>query len=157
MADYIEGKRPIIEALRTQVPIKRILLADNAKRDGLVEDILRKAKHFDVTVTTVPRKTLDDKSERGSHQGVMAETKPHAYVDITEIERAAEVYAEGNGGRALVVILDHLTDAGNLGAIARSAELRVFAWEGSLLDGPAGPQWPEPSETDEEWGEEDQD
>ena len=36
MADYIEGKRPIIEALRTQVPIKRILLADNAKRDGLV-------------------------------------------------------------------------------------------------------------------------
>ena len=78
MADYIEGKRPIIEALRTQVPIKRILLADNAKRDGLVEDILRKAKHFDVTVTTVPRKTLDDKSERGSHQGVMAETKPHA-------------------------------------------------------------------------------
>ena len=59
-----------------------------------VEDILRKAKHFDVDVTTVPRKTLDDKSERGSHQGVMAETKPHAYVDITEIERAAEVYAE---------------------------------------------------------------
>ena len=37
MADYIEGKRPIIEALRTQVPIKRILLADNAKRDGLVD------------------------------------------------------------------------------------------------------------------------
>lgn len=122
MADYIEGKRPIIEALRTQVPIKRILLADNAKRDGLVEDILRKAKHFDVDVTTVPRKTLDDKSERGSHQGVMAETKPHAYVDITVIERAAEAYAEENGGRALVVILDHLTDAGNLGAIARSAE-----------------------------------
>ena len=104
MADYIEGKRPIIEALRTQVPIKRILLADNAKRDGLVEDILRKAKHFDVTVTTVPRKTLDDKSERGSHQGVMAETKPHAYVDITEIERAAEVYAEGNGGLSLIHI-----------------------------------------------------
>ena len=83
MADYIEGKRPIIEALRTQVPIKRILLADNAKRDGLVEDILRKAKHFDVDVTTVPRKTLDDKSERGSHQGVMAETKPHAYVAVS--------------------------------------------------------------------------
>ena len=122
MADYIEGKRPIIEALRTQVPIKRILLADNAKRDGLVEDILRKAKHFDVDVTTVPRKTLDDKSERGSHQGVMAKAAPFPYVDITVIERAAEAYAEENGGRALVVILDHLTDAGNLGAIARSAE-----------------------------------
>ena len=122
MADYIEGKRPIIEALRTHVPIKRVLLADNAKRDSLVEDILRKAKRFDVPVKTVPRKQLDDASERGSHQGVMAETKPYAYVDIAEIEDAAAAYAEEHDGRALVVILDHLTDAGNLGAIARSAE-----------------------------------
>ena len=112
MADFIEGKRPVIEALRTGVPIKSILMADNVQRDGLIEDILRKAKHFDVDVTTVPRKTLDDKSERGSHQGVMAETKPHAYVDITVIERAAETYAEENGGRALVVILDHLQELG---------------------------------------------
>ena len=43
MADYIEGKRPIIEALRTNVPVKRVLLADNVKRDPLIEDILRKA------------------------------------------------------------------------------------------------------------------
>ena len=41
MADYIEGKRPVIEALRTHVPIKRVLIADNLTRDGLVEDILR--------------------------------------------------------------------------------------------------------------------
>ena len=122
MADYIEGKRPIIEALRTQVPIKCVWLADNAKRDSLVEDILRKAKRFDVPVKTVPRKLLDEVSDRGSHQGVMAETKPYVYVDITEIERAAASYADEHGGRALVVILDHLTDAGNLGAIARSAE-----------------------------------
>ena len=122
MADYIEGKRPIIEALRTQVPIKCVLLADNAKRDSLVEDILRKAKRFEVPVKTVPRKLLDEVSDRGSHQGVMAETKPYVYVDITEIERAAASYADEHGGRALVVILDHLTDAGNLGAIARSAE-----------------------------------
>ena len=72
MADYIEGKRPVIEALRTHVPIKRVLIADNLTRDGLVEDILRKAKKVDVPVTTVRRRDLDDKSERGSHQGVMA-------------------------------------------------------------------------------------
>ena len=39
MADYIEGKRPLIEALRTHVPIKRILMADNVKHDGLIADI----------------------------------------------------------------------------------------------------------------------
>ena len=50
MADFIEGKRPVIEALRTGVPIKSILMADNVQRDGLIEDILRKAKRFDVPV-----------------------------------------------------------------------------------------------------------
>ena len=44
MPDYIEGKRPVIEALRTDVPLKKVLLADNAKRDPMVEDILRKAR-----------------------------------------------------------------------------------------------------------------
>ena len=58
----------------------------------------------------------------------------------------------GHGGTAPVRVVEQLARA-----IARSAELRVFAWEGSLLDGPAGPQWPEPSETDEDRDEEDQD
>ena len=122
MAEYIEGKRPIIEALRAQVPIKRILLSDNVHRDGMIADILRKANHYDVPVQTVPRKVLDEKSEYGNHQGVMAETIPFAYAEIEQIEDAAASYAEEHGGRALVVILDHITDAGNFGAIARSAE-----------------------------------
>lgn len=122
MADYIEGKRPIIEALRTNVPMKRVLLADNVKRDPLIEDILRKARRFDVPVSTVSRKKLDELSERGSHQGVMAETKPFQYVNVTSILEAAEKSAAEQGGRALVVMLDHITDAGNLGAVARSAE-----------------------------------
>lgn len=122
MADFIEGKRPVVEALRTGVPLKRVLLADNAKRDGLVEDIIRKAKHFEVEMKFVPRKWLDERSDHGSHQGVIAETKPFAYVGIGDIERAATAYADEHGGRALVVILDHITDAGNLGAVVRSAE-----------------------------------
>ena len=44
MADYVEDKRPVIEALKTDVPIKKILLADNAKREPMIEDILRKAR-----------------------------------------------------------------------------------------------------------------
>lgn len=123
MADYIEGKRPVVEALRTHVPIKQVLVADNLKRDGLVEDILRKAKNADVPVKTVRRRDLDDKSERGSHQGIMAETKPYGYCNVQTILDAAQAHAAEHGGAALVVLLDHITDAGNLGAIARSAEV----------------------------------
>lgn len=122
MADYIEGKRPIIEAFRTGVPLKSILVADNAQKDGLIEDILRKAKRGGVVVEKVPRHILDTKSARGSHQGVMAQAKPFPYVGIGNIVDAAAQYAQAHNGRALVVILDHITDAGNLGAVSRSAE-----------------------------------
>lgn len=122
MADYIEGKRPVIEALRTGVPMRRILMADNIKRDLLVNDIQRKAKRFDVEVQLVPRKKLDDLSDRGSHQGVIAEAKPFEYRGINELIQDACAYADEHDGRALVVVLDHLTDAGNLGAVTRSAE-----------------------------------
>lgn len=122
MADYIEGKRPIIEAFRTGVPLRRILMGDYMKRDPLIEDIMRKAKREGVKVTTVPRKELDEKSARGSHQGVMAETAPFGYVGIGEVISASAAYAAAHDGRSLVVVLDHITDAGNLGAISRSAE-----------------------------------
>ena len=120
MAEYVEGKRPVIEAMKTDVPLKKILLADNAKRDPMVNDILRKARQRDIPVIDVPRAELDSKSARGSHQGVMAETKPFPYKGIGDIVDAAESYAAEHDGRALVVVCDHLTDAGNLGASAES-------------------------------------
>ena len=123
MADYIEGKRPVIEALRAQMPVKCVLMADNLQQDGQVKDILRKARQFDVPVKTVTRRKLDELSARGSHQGVMAEARPYRYAGFKDILRAAEQHAEEHDGNALVVVLDHITDAGNLGAIARSVEI----------------------------------
>lgn len=122
MAEYIEGKRPVIEALRTGVPVEMVLIADNLQRDGLVKDILRKAKQADIPVKTVRRDDLDKKSERGSHQGVMVQTRPFQYASIGEILSIARKQFDETG-RALIVMLDHITDAGNLGAIIRSAEV----------------------------------
>ena len=123
MADFIEGKRPVIEALRTHVPLKYILMADNlSQADSIVRDIQRKAKNLDVPIKKVSKKKLDEISERGSHQGVMAEAAPFNYVNVTTILDAAKQSSAEHDGRALVVVLDHITDAGNLGAIARSAE-----------------------------------
>ncbi|MBQ9069414.1 MAG: 23S rRNA (guanosine(2251)-2'-O)-methyltransferase RlmB [Eggerthellaceae bacterium] len=123
MADYVEGKHPIIEAFRAGVPIERVLMADNLKRDGLVSDMLRKAKAAGVSVETVRRSDLDARSERGSHQGVMAQVAPFAYVNLQDVVNVALQQAQERDGRALVIILDHITDAGNLGAILRSAEV----------------------------------
>ena len=72
MADYIEGKRPVIEALRAQMPLISVLMADNVQQDSQIKDILRKAKQYDVPVKTVPRKVLDERSERGSRTSTPA-------------------------------------------------------------------------------------
>ena len=121
MPEYIEGKRPVIEALRAQVPLASIMMADNLQRDGLVHDIQRKARAADVPVQVVPRGKLDGISERGSHQGVVAQAAPFPYANLQEVlDRAQEQFEQTE--RALIVVLDHITDSGNLGAIARSAE-----------------------------------
>ena len=122
MAEYIEGKRPVVEALRTRVPIDRVIMADNLQRDGLVNDILRKARAADVPVEAVPRSQLDKMSERGSHQGVIAQAAPFPYASLQQVIDRSQVQFEKTE-RALIVVLDHITDAGNLGAIARSAEV----------------------------------
>lgn len=145
MADLIEGKRAVIEALRSNVPIKCIFMADNIEQDGMVKDIQRKAKQQHIEIKLEPRKALDrmleavekpskrakdhgDKSSDGkrsnkvhAHQGVIAEVDPFAYASLKEIIANANASDEG-AEHALVVICDHITDAGNLGAIIRSAE-----------------------------------
>lgn len=90
MTEYIEGKHPVVEALRTHVPVECVLFADNVQHDGLIKDIERKAKAAGVPIKTVRRQTLDDKSERGSHQGVMAQTKPFGYCNVREILTAPQ-------------------------------------------------------------------
>ena len=85
MPDYIVGKRPILEALRTHIPLQKILIADNLKRDGLVNDVLRKAARAEVSVETVRRADLDKKTERANHQGMVALAKPFAYVSMQAI------------------------------------------------------------------------
>lgn len=133
MADYIEGKRPVLEALRSGMPIEEVFLADNLERDALVKDILRKSKQKGVRVTDVPRKRMEElirkaapkapaeRQRKIAAQGVVARAAPFPYVSLKEVLDRAEVQAH-DSSRALVVVCDHLTDTGNLGAIARSAE-----------------------------------
>lgn len=123
MAEFIEGKRPVLEALRSGVPVKRMYVAENLKTDKTLNDIVRRAHKMGISVKQVKRVDLDKRSERGSHQGIMLEALPYSYASAQDIIDDAQAHAEEHDGQALIVILDHITDAGNLGAIARSAEI----------------------------------
>lgn len=123
MAEFIEGKRPVNEALRNNVPVRRLYVAEGLKKDKVVAEITKRCHKRGISVKQVPRHELDKLSERGSHQGLMLETESFQYSSTKEIIIAAKKRAEANDGCALIVVLDHITDAGNLGAIARSAEV----------------------------------
>ena len=70
-----------------------------------------------VRIKYVPRAQLDALSSHGAHQGIALEVGNFPYADVADIlDRAGE-------GPALVVVLDHVTDDGNFGAIVRSAEV----------------------------------
>jgi len=114
----LEGRNAALEALRAEMPLKRILIAEGTKPDRTLDEIARRAGHADVPVESVPRRELDRMSERGAHQGVIAEASPYRYAALADVLRSTQ-----GQEASLVIALDHVTDPGNLGAVARTAEV----------------------------------
>jgi 23S rRNA (guanosine2251-2'-O)-methyltransferase len=118
MADLIEGRNAVVEALRSGMRIERISIAEGLRPDPAVDEIKRLATAAGIRIDTVPRQALDRQSARGAHQGVAATVKPFHYAELADVTRAA-----AGRDRSLVVVLDHVTDPGNLGAVVRSVEV----------------------------------
>lgn len=117
MAVRVEGKHAVLEALRGGLDVERLELARGLARDATLKEILRAAAERGVPVHEVARHVLDASSERGRHQGVSAVLREFRYATLAEVLGACRGKADST-----VVVLDHVTDPGNFGAIARSAE-----------------------------------
>ncbi|HEX2375267.1 MAG TPA: 23S rRNA (guanosine(2251)-2'-O)-methyltransferase RlmB [Actinomycetota bacterium] len=113
----IEGRRPVVEALRAGRPMDRILLASGAGRAAL-GDLLDLARRRGVEVQTVPRSLIEAEARSGAHQGVLAVVAPIQPIGLTEL------LAVPLAGREppFFLALDGVEDPRNLGALARSAE-----------------------------------
>ncbi len=117
MTTLVEGRNAVLEALRGGVPVTAVLLAPGSE-GGPVDEIRRMAQARGIGTRTVSRRVLDERSVRGAHQGVMAEVEAFAYTPLAEV-----LGRIGERKASLIIVLDHLTDEGNLGAVARSAEV----------------------------------
>ena len=122
----IEGRNAVLEALRADVPIKRVLIAEGTKPDRSLDEIARRASSAGAEVVRAPKRELDAKSERGAHQGVLAEAAPYRFASLDDVLAAAKGKDD-----ALIIALDQVTDPGNLGAIVRTAE--VVGADGVLI------------------------
>jgi 23S rRNA (guanosine2251-2'-O)-methyltransferase len=118
MADYVWGRYPVLEALRSRRRVHRILIAQGPRDSGMSQ-LLDQARRVGVPVEPTPRRRLDELSKNANHQGVVALVAPRTYADVEEIlARAKEL-----GEDPLLVILDAIQDVHNLGSLIRTAEV----------------------------------
>lgn len=113
----IEGRNPIIEALKNNRPIEKIMV-NKASKEGSIKKILAMAKENKVIIQEVDRHKLDEMSESHAHQGVIAITSDYMYYDLDEI---LDIPKE-KGEDPFFIILDGITDPHNLGSIIRTAD-----------------------------------
>ena len=114
----IEGRNAVMEAFRSGKTIDKLFVLDGCQ-DGPVKSIVREAKKHDTIVNFVAKERLDQLSDTGHHQGVIAFAAAYEYAEVEDILKIAEE----KGEPPFVFILDGIEDPHNLGAIIRTANL----------------------------------
>ena len=118
MENKIEGRNAVLEALRAGKPIDKLYVLDGCP-DGPVRTIIWEAKKGDTIINYVKKERLDQLSETGHHQGVIAMAASYEYATVEDIlEKARE-----KGEAPFIFVLDNIEDPHNLGAMIRTANL----------------------------------
>ena len=116
-SDQIEGRNPVLELLESGKDINKIFISRGEKQ-GSINKIIAKAKENKVIIVEVDRNKINEMSQTGNHQGVIAIVPPFEYCEVEDILKEARERNED----PFIVILDGIEDPHNLGAIIRIAE-----------------------------------
>lgn len=114
----IEGRNAVLEAFRSGKTIDKLFVQDGCQ-DGIVNTIKREARKQDTIINFVKKERLDQISETGHHQGVIAFAAAYAYAEVEDVLAAAREKGED----PFIFLLDNIEDPHNLGAIIRTANL----------------------------------
>ncbi|MFN8299454.1 MAG: 23S rRNA (guanosine(2251)-2'-O)-methyltransferase RlmB [Chitinophagales bacterium] len=122
---FIFGRKPVMEAFNSGRRLDKVLILKDATGDE-IKQIRLQAHKAEIPVQNVPREKLDGllrkyaakQQKEPNHQGVVGFLSLIEYYTLDDVMNNAL----SQGRNPLLVILDGVTDVGNFGAIARSAE-----------------------------------
>lgn len=106
---YVCGKNVVKEYIRNNRKIYKAFLYNNFNDDEILDYLKRK----NIQIEYFKDKRDLDKLNKGNHQGVIIRVDDYEYADIDDFV---------NKDDALIVILDHIEDPHNFGAIIRTCE-----------------------------------
>lgn len=113
--EFIAGRNPVTEALRSGRALNKIMVQDGARG---VTEIISAAKARNVAVEFVKSDKLDKLAQGVRHQGVVAYAAPVAFKTLDDaLKKAAE-----KNEAPFLLLLDELQDPQNLGALIRTAD-----------------------------------
>ncbi len=114
----IEGRNAVLEAFRSGKTIDKLYILEGCQ-DGPVMTIQREAKKHDCLMKYVTKERLNQLSETGKHQGVIAIAAAYEYASVEDMLLAARE----KGEPPFLILLDNIEDPHNLGAVIRTANL----------------------------------
>lgn len=112
----IEGRNAVMEAMKAGKTVDRLFVL-SGNQDGPIRTIIDKAKKMDAIISFVTKERLDQLSQTGKHQGVIAYTAAYEYAEVEDILAIADQRNEA----PFILLLDNIEDPHNLGAIIRTA------------------------------------
>lgn len=115
--DFIFGIRAIIEAIKAEKEIDKLLIESDLGKSELMAELFALAKEKQIFIQRVPVFKLN-KITAKNHQGAIAFLSLKSYSSYENVLQ--DVFERGEV--PLFLILDGITDIRNMGAIARTAE-----------------------------------
>ncbi|MEZ5168158.1 MAG: RNA methyltransferase [Acidimicrobiales bacterium] len=115
--DQVEGRHAVRELLLAQTRRTReVILAGDLDPAPILDEIVDLADEAKVPIREISRATFESMTRSEASQGVMAMAAPLRPTDLDDLLRPVD------GTAPFLLLLDSITDPGNLGAILRTAE-----------------------------------